>query len=159
MLGFFFFFFSFLIFLLHLSESFSKYIFQFFSCILKFQESYFICPNWLLSQLHVCIYFSYCLSLQEDHLSSQMQSLSPLSEARAVPLPGGLRGPHCAPLASCDPFYPRTYIIYSLISFMSSPLCLFLFLTKNTLSLGTVTVCFLICLKWYQTLLSYSGHL
>lgn len=62
MLGFFIFFFSFFIFLLHLSESFSKYIFQFFNCILKFQESYFICPNWLcLSYMFAFILVIVCL--------------------------------------------------------------------------------------------------
>lgn len=43
--------FSFFLFPLYLSEGFFKFIFEFFNCILKFQESCFIRPN--------CFYHSY----------------------------------------------------------------------------------------------------
>ena len=90
MLGFFIFFFFLILYLS--SPSFRKF-FQIYLSVLqlhfKISRVLFYMPKLALSQLHVCIYFGDCLSSQEDHLSPQTQSLSPLGEARAVPPLGG----------------------------------------------------------------------
>lgn len=144
-------FFSFFLFPLYLLEGFFKFIFEFFNCILKFQESYFNAQIvFFITVIHLRLFwwlFVFTRGLRPGlwwTISLPLtQSLSSSGRSWGAPQPPGwLRCPPCAPMTSCVSFYHKIYLftqpihVFSFVPFLiSDRKCVITWYCNSSLSL------------------------